>query len=368
MAVLVAIGMTVSACSAGNRPFGKETGTFAAIPLKKPPVITIAAIDGLTPANSQSLKRQIIREARKRGITAGTNVKGKNPVYVSGTLKLAPVGQNTAVAYVWDVKDAKQNRLLRVAGEDVSQNPRANQNATALTAKTIQRIAAHATSGMAAWLGRQGFRVRDISLPPPGDVRNISVLRAEASSTSARQAITRNLYEATGAPRSRVAELSTPQSARPQIAAPRHDGSPIVTGSISGPQPLKPERQLTTVLVRPVTGASPQANGELTQAIKRALRTKGVRITESAISASLKLVGIVKMGPVRRRRQVISISWYLNSADGRRIGLIQQENKVLAASVAKSWGRTADLAARAAAQDIAKIVPRSTQTSSTEVR
>jgi len=368
MVVLVAIAMAVSACSGGNKPFSKETGTFAAIPLKKPPVITIAAIDGLSPANSQSLKRQITREARKRGIIAATNARGKNPVYVSGTLKVAPAGPNTAVANVSDVRDASKNRLLRVAGEDVSQKNRVNQNATALNAKTIQRIAAHATSGMAAWLGRQGYRVRDISLPPPGDVRNISVLRAEASSTSARQAITRNLYQATGAPRLRVAELSSPQSAQPEIAVPRRDDSPLVTASISGPRPLKPERQLTTVVVRPVSGASPQANVELTQAIKRALRTKGVRITESPVPSSLKLVGIVKMGPVRRRRQVISISWFLNRADGRRIGHIQQENKVLAASVAKSWGRTADLAARAAAQDIAKIVPRSTQTSSTDVR
>jgi len=198
--VFIAIALALSACSGRTRPFGKDTKTFSSRLLKQPPVIKIADINGLSTANTKSLRRQIVHEARKRGFTARTNDRGKAPVSVNGTLRVAPYGLNTAVAYVWDVNDNKKNRLLRVAGEDISQKTERKQGPTHLNAKTIQRIAAHTTSSLAAWLGRQGYRVKEISLPPPADVRNVSILRAEASSKSARQAITRNLYKATGTP------------------------------------------------------------------------------------------------------------------------------------------------------------------------
>lgn len=358
-----AIGLVVSACSGDSKPFGKETSSLSAKLRKKPPVIKIAKIDGLSPANSQSLRRQIIHQARKRGFTARTTLKDKASVFISATLKVAPYGPNTAVAYVWDVSDKRNNRLLRVAGEEISQKTIKNYPPNHLTAKTIKRIAAHATSGVAAWLGRQGYSTRDVSLPPPGDVWNVSVLRAEASSATARKAITRNLYKATGAPRVRVAELSVPQLASPSLAMPQPDGSPGITGSVSGPRSIKSAKHLTTVAVPPVTGTSSRGNVELTEAIKRALRSKGVRIIETPTPSSYRLVGVVKMGPVRRRRREITINWNLSAANGQKIGLIQQKNRVIAASVAKSWGRTADMAARAAAGDIAKIIPRATTTS-----
>ncbi len=369
--VFIAIALTLGACSGRTRPFGKDTTkSFSARLLKTPPVIKIAKIDGLSKANSQSLRRQIIREARQRGISARSSDKGKvkAAVFVKGTLKVAPYGQNTAVAYVWDVSDKNNNRLMRVTGEDFSQKASRKQNATQLNAKTIQRIAAHATSSLASWLGRQGYRVRDISLPPPSDVRNVSILRAEASSVAARKSITRNLYKATGAPRVRVVELSSPQLAQPKLASPQAAlpqtrGAPSITGSVSGPRPLRPEKQQTVVLVKPVTGASAQANSELTQAIKRALRSKGVRVIETPTPSALKLTGTVTMGPVSQRRREIEINWNLNNALGQKIGLIQQKNKVRASLVANAWGRTAELAARAAAGDIARIIPSNTKTS-----
>jgi hypothetical protein len=360
--VFIAIALTLGACSGRTRPFGKETKSFSARLLKTPPVIKIAKIQGLSTANSRSLRRQIIREARQRGISAKSNDKGKAAVFVNGTLKVAPYGQNTAVAYVWDVSDKNNNRLMRITGEDFSQKKSRNPNTTQLNGKTIQRIAAHATSSVAAWLSRQGYRVRDVSLPPPSDVRSASILRAEASSVAARQSITRNLYKATNAPPVRVVGLSSPQLAQPRLALPQTDGAPTITGSISGPRPLRPQKQPTIVLVKPVTGASTQANIELTQAIKRALRTKGVRITESPTPSALKLVGIVNMGPISQQRRVVEINWNLNNALGQKIGLIQQKNKVKAALVANSWGQTADLAAQAAAGDIAGIIPGNTKT------
>jgi len=147
------------------------------------------------------------------------------------------------------------------------------------------------------------------------------------------------------------------------LALPRTDAAPSITGSVSGPRSLPVKKQLTTVVVKPVTGASIQANSELTQAIKRALRSKGVRITDTPDPSSLKLVGIVKMGPISQRRRMVEINWNLHNALDQKIGLIQQKNTVGAASVANSWGRIADLAARAAAGDIAAVIPRNTRTS-----
>ncbi len=121
--VLVAIAATLGACSGRSQPFGKEPKLFSTRLLKTPPAIQIARIKGLSAANTQSLRRQFVREARKRGMMAGPGKNGKAAVFVTATLKVAPYGRKTAVAYVWDVSDKRKKRLLRVAGEDFSTPP-----------------------------------------------------------------------------------------------------------------------------------------------------------------------------------------------------------------------------------------------------
>jgi len=364
--VLVALAVTLGACSGSSQPFGKKPELFSTQLLKTPPAIQLAKINGLSTENSQSLRRQFIREARKRGLSAGADKKAKAAVFIKATLKVAPSGPDTAVAYVWDVSDKRKKRLLRVAGEDVSQKSPGDQNSTQLSAKTIQRIAAHATSGLASWLSRQGYRVREVSLPPPSAVRNASVLRTEASSVAARQSISRSLYKAPGKPRARTAKLSSPRLAQPALASPHSGTAPNNTASVATARALTPgeqKKQQTVVQVVPVTGASAQANAELTRSIKRALRSNGVRITDKATSSSLKLVGIVKMGPVNQRQRVIEINWNLNNTFGKRIGLVQQKNKVEASLVANSWGQIAVAATQAAAGDIAGIIPETVRVS-----
>ncbi len=358
--VLVALAVTLGACSGSSQPFGKEPKLFSTRLLKTPPAIQIARIKGLSTANSQSLRRQFIREARKRGMTAGADKKGKAAVFVKATLKVAPYGQDTAVAYVWDVSDKRKKRLLRVAGEDVSKNPPSDQNSSQLSARTIQRIAAHASSGLASWLSRQGYRIREVSLPPPSDVRSASILRTEASSVAARQSISRSLNNASRKPRARTAKLSAPQLAQPALARPHTGSVPNANSNVATERTLrsgKQKKQQTMVQVVPVTGASAQANIELTRYIKRALRSNGVRITNKPTSSSLKLVGLVKMGPINQRQRVIEINWNLNNTFGKRIGLVQQKNKVEADLVAGSWGQIAIAATQAAAGDIAGIIP-----------
>ena len=355
--VLVAIAVTLGACSGSSQPFGKEPNLFATRLLKTPPAIKIAKIKGLSTAGSQSLRRQFIREARKRGLSAGADKNGKAAVFIKATIKVAPYGQDTAVAYVWDVSDKRKKRLLRVAGEDISKKSPNDQSNSQLSAKTIQRIAAHASSSLASWLSRQGYRVREVSLPPPSDVRSASILRTEASSVAARQSISRSLYKAPGKTRVRTARLSSPQ---PALAPLHNANAPNSTASVTTARSLRSgeqEKQQTMVQVVPVTGASAQANIELTRSIKRALRSKGVRITNKPTSSSLKLVGIVKMGQINQRQRVIEISWNLNNTFGKRIGLVQQKNKVEADLVANSWGQIAVAATQAAAGDIAGIIP-----------
>ncbi len=330
--------------------------------LKKSPVVTFAKIDGVSAQNSQSLTRQIIREARKRGVTAIKSDNGKASIFITGTVKFAANDQDRAVAYVWDFSNRRKNKLHRVSGEDILPRSRSSDNAKSLSAKNIQRIAARTAGGLAAWLGRKGYRVREVSLPPPGGVRNISVVRAEAKAIATRETFAQNLYRATIPTRNGAVELSQPQAARPSFAIPLQASEPTITGSVSGPRSSESKQFYTTVVVQSVTGASNQGNAELTQAIKRALRSKGVRVTDRKNPLSLQLVGTVKMGPVQNRRRIIDISWNLKKSNGQGLGMVRQNNRVRAASVANSWGRTADVAARAAATDIAKIVPRLTAT------
>lgn len=376
--LFLAIGLIVGACSGRVRPFAKGAKATSPRSLKKTPVVQITTIRGLSDADSQSLRRQIIHEAGKRGIPAGKSRASQAALFVNGTLRTAPYNKDTAIAYVWDFSDKRSKPLHRITGEDISHKPSTNSKTPDLSAKSIQRIAAHAAAGMAAYLGRQGYSVREISLPPPGDVRNIASVRAEVRSAAAGRAISRNLYKAPAAPGVRTASLTTPllaQPRRPQpklaLPAPRLLVAPTATGSIPPrtssplpplasppPPPAPPVRQVITLVVQPVSGANPQINAELTEAIKRALRLKGIRIINAPTATSLKLAGTIEMGAIRRRRQRVNISWHLMNAKGQKMGIVQQANKVRTKSLSRSWGSTATIAARAAARSITNLIPK----------
>jgi hypothetical protein len=62
--------------------------------------------------------------------------------------------------------------------------------------------------------------------------------------------------------------------------------------------------------------------------------------------------------PAAKGKETIVIVWVVLGPDGNQLGVTRQTKDVRKGSLDKTWGKAADAAAGAAAQDIAKLIPR----------
>ena len=113
----------------------------------------------------------------------------------------------------------------------------------------------------------------------------------------------------------------------------------------------------TGLLVEGVEGAPGDGNESLDRAIRVALRTAGIALTDDLDEAQFVLAGRVKVGPPVRGQQDVQIVWKMSGAvDGREIGRATQENAVPMNSLDGAWGRVAVLAAAAAIEGIKRML------------
>jgi hypothetical protein len=75
--------------------------------------------------------------------------------------------------------------------------------------------------------------------------------------------------------------------------------------------------------------------------------------------------GKVALGAGADGKQPITIDWTVSDPTGKKLGTVSQKNEVPQGSLDGAWGKTADAAAAAAAQGILKLLPQTTQTTST---
>lgn len=109
-----------------------------------------------------------------------------------------------------------------------------------------------------------------------------------------------------------------------------------------------------------VTVAGAPGDGE--QALSAALtkRLSGIGIKPAtAFGANVYSVeGLVKVTAIKGGRERVRIDWTVFGPDGSTIGGVSQTKSVRKGSLSKRWGAAADAAARAAAREIAKLIPR----------
>ena len=66
----------------------------------------------------------------------------------------------------------------------------------------------------------------------------------------------------------------------------------------------------------------------------------------------------MKVAPAGKGRQSVTIIWVVLGPDGTQLGVTRQTKDVRKGSLDKKWGAAANAAAGAAAEDIAKLIPR----------
>jgi hypothetical protein len=86
-----------------------------------------------------------------------------------------------------------------------------------------------------------------------------------------------------------------------------------------------------------------------------------LKIAELPVVAEPGEKDLLVSGAISIERQadgndIVTVMWHLLEPDGRELGKVEQQNRVVAGSVEGNWGRSAALIARAAAPGIIDLL------------
>ncbi len=156
--------------------------------------------------------------------------------------------------------------------------------------------------------------------------------------------------------------LNGPQAAPvvpPPDVAPPVASTPVVAEKLESPRPAKKGAiTIKAVAVVAVSGVSPKANAELTQAMRKVLREAGWPVLSAPRNDALTIRGTVVLDAAQATTQNVHIHWLVTEPKGKTLGDVGQNNQVPAHSLDGAWGQTADFAAQAAADGIFKLIAR----------
>lgn len=301
LALLIPLGL-------GGCASGSLGGAFSGGASKnKAPLtpISFAPIIGAPPNVSSQLSGELLAQAKQQNIQVITE-KGKPADYtIRGYLAASQDKNNNKVAYIWDVTDKTGKRVHRILGEEVTPTRAGRDPWSTFDQAALQKIATKTTTNLAAWLPKQSGS----AAPQPAVAKQ-------------RQSVSQP------APRKRTKTArSTP----------------------SGP---------ITAYVPAVSGAPGDGRKSLTNALKKQLTSKGIRLANSAGSRTYTVRGKVSLSRASGGQQDIKIDWQVLDPSGQRLGSISQANKVPKGSLDRQWGPIADAAAGAAADGIVKLIPK----------
>jgi len=107
-----------------------------------------------------------------------------------------------------------------------------------------------------------------------------------------------------------------------------------------------------------VAGAPGDGEQALSSALAKRLARVGIK-TATAVGANVYSVeGVVTVAASKGGRDSVSIVWKVFAPDGSTLGGVSQTEGYPWGSLSRKWGSAADAAARAAAREIAKLIPR----------
>ncbi len=311
--------------SAPNAAIAPPAGQPASTQLAK---IQIAPVIGSPENVARDLALQLSASIEKRNITVAKSADASGEYVLRGYIVAAREKTGgSKVSYIWDITDQQGRRAHRITGEELVAGGAGKDPWSSVTAQTVQAIADRTAAQIATWVSSSA------SVPVAGAAVAGSTQTAAAAPAPAQQI-------AAAAPQ--PAPLTTAA-----VTPPPATGSIDATGSY-------------TTIVPTITGAPGDGGTSLTAAIQRELTRNGVTLATSSGAATYKVEGKVAMGLAKDGKQPIQIDWNVIDPKGKKLGTVSQKNEVPQGTLDGAWGKTADLAAAAAAQGILKLLPRKT--------
>jgi len=216
----------------------------------------------------------------------------------------------------------------------------------------LQRVAAYTAESLSSRLSQLGYATEVGGLPPP----------LETYARAGPDADKDIDYETMNGPMkpTAVAVVSPPAAGNDTtlaaVAAEPVDDQPVAAAV----KPVKADatgrKQITAVVVLPVSGAPGSGNADLTKAMRQTLEDAGWPVLVKPRDDALTISGRVKLGPAQGKSQNVALAWTVKTPDGKTLGTVKQANAVPQGSLEGGWGDNALFAAQAAAGGIYDLV------------
>ena len=308
--------------------------------------VEIAPIIGAPEGVSRDLQAQLTSAIERNKITVASGPNGRGEYVLRGYIVAAREKTGSKISYIWDVTDQAGKRANRITGEEFAAGAPGKDPWASISSQTVQNIADKTATQIASGLpGNSSTPVASNAVPASATnvAANAATDPATTATKTAQASVTATPAVANGAiPAATPAALTTVANAPVAAAA-------STTGSINnGP---------VSTMVSSVTGAPGDGSTSLAGAIQRELTKNGVPLTSAATPQTYKVEGKVVMGAGKDGKQPIQIDWNVIDPKGKKLGTVSQKNEVPQGSLDGSWGKTADMAAAAAAQGIVKLLP-----------
>ena len=317
-AIAIAATLGLAGCETSSSLLGSNSGLPQSAGIAPPPSqpaaapvaqaapkILIAPIIGPPDAVSKPLSAQL-NDAADRQRVALVRAQGEPSAYtLRGYLAVPAKDKNgTKLSYIWDVTDSSGKQVNRITGEEILAPAAGGDAWSAVTPQIMQSISDKTMASLAAWL--------------PTRSNDPSAMN--------------------------TAQPAVAQGAQPSATMASAPAGPT-TGSIPSIISTAPR----------VVGAPGDGNSSLASAMRRELEEKGVQVSEAGQNV-YRVMADVKIKPPKDGMQAISINWIVNDPKGVEVAKITQNNEVPAGFLDKSWGSSAEDAAKAAAVQIKQVM------------
>ncbi len=336
----LAIGL--GGCETATSLFGSSSDTPTASVANPPPAagptqpaqLAIAPVIGPPETVSQQLQTKLIADIERQNIRVAKSPNEQAQYTLRGYIvsSLEKKGQKAKISYIWDVTDGTGKGVHRVSGEETAKAGKGTDPWAAVSPAVIDAITNKTVTSIAGWLPAHSSTA--VASAGSGLVQTAAVTQPNP-------------------PQAQPTAISTPPPSAKSAAAPAPATSSI--GRLGALRARVPS----------VTGAPGDGSSSLRAALQRELARNGVALSDAPSPQTYTVEGRVALGGSKDGKQPITIDWNVSDPSGKKLGTVSQKNEVPQGSLDGAWGKTADAAAAAAAQGILKLLPRTTQTSST---
>jgi hypothetical protein len=265
--------------------------------------MALAPIVGAPPNVVQQLTQSLVSAGKERNLTLLPGADSA-PYTIRGYLVASTEKRGAKISYIWDISDAKGQRVGRVSGDELIASRSGSDPWSGVDSAALSSMAAKITAEIVASLSGGGTPPEASAAPPP----------------------------ASGPP------TSAPSPAPAATATPEPPGEVMA-------------------LVTPVSGAPGDGEKSLTAALKKRLFAGGVKLASAPAGNVYTVKGSVTMSNTGGK-QGIRIDWLVLNPNGTKRGTVSQQNTIAKGMLDGPWGAIADAAAADAAKGIIKLLPR----------